>query len=142
MNRRKLLAGITALALLAPVSALPAIITSTQNATYASGTNAGSATANGAAVDCRAMLYARFAGTITNGGTAPSVAARANMQWSPDNSNWYTIAISPGSLTNSDVAPFEFQVNEPAGWLRVQITGNTVQSVTYAIANGIAASMQ
>ena len=142
MNRRTLLAGIAALALLAPVPAQPAVITSTQNATYASGTNAAAATANGASVDCRSMLYARFAGTITNGGTPPTVAAQANMQWSPDNSTWFTIAIAPGSLTASAGSPFEFEVNEPAGWLRVQITGNTAQSVTYAVANGLAASMQ
>lgn len=142
MNRRTLLAGIAALALLAPVPAKPAIITSTQNGSYASGTNAGSATANGASVDCRSSLYARFAGTVTNGATAPTVAAQANMQWSADNATWFTIGITPGSLTNSGVTPFEFEVNEPAGWLRVQITGNTAQSVTYAIANGVASSMQ
>lgn len=142
MNRRTLLAGIAALALLAPVPAKPAVITSTQNITYISATNTGGSTTNGAGVDCRSALFARFVGTVTNGGTAPGVAARANMQWSPDNSAWYTIWIAPGSLTNSAVVAFSFDVNEPAGWLRVQITGNDTQSVTVAVANGISTSMQ
>lgn len=99
---------------------------------YASGTNADSATFNGSAQDCRTCISARFTGTMTNGGTAPNTPAQVNLQISEDNSTWYTAAIATGTLTGSASTLFDFYRPYPGSWVRLQVTGNTGQSVTYA----------
>lgn len=110
-----------------------AVANNTQLASYASGTNAAAATFNGTSIDCRTDFSVRFTGTITNGGTAPTIQALANFQISEDNSTWYTAATTTASLTNSAVTIFDFYRPYPGCYARIQITGNTAQGVTYAI---------
>jgi hypothetical protein len=100
---------------------------------YASGTNAAGATVNGTSINAQTYFSIRFTGTITNGGTAPTIPCQANLQISEDNSNWYTAQTSTASLTASATTTFDFFRLYPGAYVRVQITGNTAQSVTYAV---------
>lgn len=111
----------------------------TKNAAYGSGTNTAGSTANLAAVDASTCVSIRITGTITNGGTAPTIPAQANFQISEDSSpsTWYTVATATASLTNSAPTTFDFFRLYPGAQCRVQITGNTGQSVTYAAVNNI-----
>lgn len=113
-------------------------------ASYASGTNAAGATLNGTSEDCRQAVMVTFSGTITNGATGPTIPAQANLQVSEDNSTWYTVASATGSTSNFVAGPpvigllqFDFRRLYPGSWCRVQITGNTGQSVTYAVVGNI-----
>jgi hypothetical protein len=82
-------------------------------------------------------MSVRFTGTITNGATAPTIAAQANFQISEDNTTWYTAATATASLTNSAVTTFDFFRLYPGAYTRIQITGNTAQSVTYAVVGNL-----
>ena len=104
---------------------------------YGSGTNAGNATFNGAAQDCRTSISVRFTGTVTNGGTAPTNPAIVNLQISEDNSTWYNAASATVNLTPSTATAFDFYRPYPGSYVRVQVTGNDTQSVTYAIVGNI-----
>lgn len=107
---------------------------------YASGTNTAGSTFNGTSEDCRTSVNCRFWGTITNGATAPSSPAVTNLQSSADCSTWFTVASATASLTNSAVTTFDFNRPYPSACLRLQITGNVAQSITYASQGGIIAT--
>lgn len=110
----------------------------TQLGAYASGTNTAGSTFNGTAEPTSNAVSVRYSGTITNGGTAPTIAAQANFQvcYDAGPTTWYTVATATASLTINAVTTFDFFRLYPNGFTRVQITGNTGQSVTYAIASG------
>jgi len=71
---------------------------------------------------------------ITNGATGPTVPAQAQIQVSPDNSNWYDFG-GPivGTSTNSDVV--SVTVNMPIGiqYAKVVSGSNTGQDVTIRV---------
>lgn len=142
-RRRALLAAAAVgLALAVPI-ARSAIMSFTDTATYGSGTNTAGSTANGATVDARNLLKVTFAGSITNGATAPTIAGTATLQWSPDNfTTTWPMQIATGSLTNSATTNFYFEVWAPAGYVRLTIGTNTAQSVTYSISSATVTSMQ
>jgi hypothetical protein len=68
---------------------------------------------------------------ITNGGTGPTVAAQAQVQVSPDNSNWYNYggALS-GTTTNSDVQSWAIPLSDSVNYAQVVSGSNTGQNVT------------
>lgn len=81
-------------------------------------------------------------GSITNGGTGPTVAASATLQVSADGTTWYsTNQVQTAGVAASTTYPFEFDIgvggNGPGDWAnaRVQVGSNTGQSVT---ANAVA----
>jgi len=104
--------------------------------TRVTGTNTSGSTFNGATQDCRTDVAVRFFGSVTNGGTAPTIPVSVNLQVSTDNfaSDVDTVETVTGSLTNSAVTTFNFWRLYPGSYTRIQITGNTAQSITYVIA--------
>lgn len=70
-------------------------------------------------------------GSMTNGGTAPTLPCVAYLQGSNDNStNWTSVQQAVGNLTASGITPFSFIVDSGYSYYRVQFVGNTAQSVT------------
>jgi hypothetical protein len=107
--------------------------------TRQAGTNTATSTFNGTTTDARQAFSIRLFGSITNGATAPTIVAVANLQTSQDNfsSDINTVASAQGSLTNSGVTTYDFYRPFPGAYVRVQITGNTGQSVTYVISGNM-----
>lgn len=71
---------------------------------------------------------------LTNGGTSPTVAAQAQIELSPDDSNWYEFG-GPviGNLTNNGVESFITDIPVAANFIRFITGSNTVQDVTMRI---------
>ena len=67
---------------------------------------------------------------ITNGATGPTVAAKAQVQWSPDNSNWYNLGGTFGaSLGNSVVSSWPVSIQIGIKYIKVISGSNTGQDV-------------
>lgn len=94
--------------------------------------NAAAATTNGTAVNLTGADGATFTAQITNGATAPTVAASAILQVSDAGSTWYFYQQQSAGLTASATYPFSFDVPPSVMYARIQITGNTGQAVTCA----------
>lgn len=71
---------------------------------------------------------------LTNGGTAPTVAAQAQIQLSTDNLNFYLFG-GPiiGNLTNNGVESFVIDIPVSANHIRFITGSNTAQDVTMRI---------
>ena len=71
---------------------------------------------------------------FTNGGTAPTVAAQAQIELSPDNTNWYVFGGPQiGNLTDSGVESFITDIPVAANYIRFVTGSNTGQNVTMRI---------
>lgn len=71
---------------------------------------------------------------LTNGGTAPTVAAKIQVQLSPDDTNWYDFG-GPliGNLTISGIEGFVLDVPVAANYIRFVTGSNTDENVTMRI---------
>ena len=71
---------------------------------------------------------------LTNGATAPTVAAQAQIELSPDDSNWYKFG-GPliGNLTDNGVEEFVTDIPVAAMFIRFITGSNTGQDVTMRI---------
>jgi len=71
---------------------------------------------------------------ITNGGTGPTIAAQAQIQVSPDNSNWYDFG-GPvvGSVTLSVVTSWAINIPIGVEYLKVVSGSNTGQDVVIRV---------
>lgn len=67
---------------------------------------------------------------ITNGATGPTVAAKATVQVSPDNSEWYDFCVLQGGTANNGVYSWG-GIDIPIGveYLRILAGSNTAQDV-------------
>lgn len=76
------------------------------------------------------VLYIKF----TNGATGPTVAASAQIWFSPDNSNWYQFGgrIS-GNTTNNGVESWSIEVPIGVEYVKVVSGSNTGQNVTIRV---------
>lgn len=92
--------------------------------------NTAGSTTTGTAIDLTTKYGGLCTIKITNGGSGPTVAAQANVYTSGDNSNFKLLASFVASTTAAAVA--EWAVDIPPGvmYMRVDVTGNTVQAVT------------
>ena len=71
---------------------------------------------------------------LTNGGTAPTIAAQTLIQLSPDNTNYYDFgAPFIGNLTDNGVESFTIDIPVAANFIRFVTGSNTVQDVTMRI---------
>lgn len=93
--------------------------------------NTSGSTTNSSTID-NSVGYGGIAyGAMTNGGTAPTTVATANLQETPDNgSTWVTIDTCSANWAASTSTPFRFTFDLGDYKMRVQFTGNTGQSVT------------
>jgi hypothetical protein len=92
--------------------------------------NGAGSTTTGTVVDLTTKYGALVTIKITNGATAPTIAAQANIYTSGDNTNFklfYTVA---SDLVNSSVNEWAVPIPAQAMYCRVDITGNTGQAVT------------
>lgn len=92
--------------------------------------NTAGSTTTGTAVDLTTKYGGLLTIKITNGATGPTVAARALVLVSGDNTNWKTLASFSGDSTNAAV--YEFPIEIPFGtmYVNVQVDSNTAQTVT------------
>ncbi len=68
---------------------------------------------------------------ITNGATGPTVAAQAQVQTSPDNSNWYNFGgAMQSTLGNAVVTSWAVPIPIGVKYLKVVSGSNTGQNVT------------
>ena len=68
---------------------------------------------------------------ITNGATGPTVAAVAQVWWSPDSSNWYKLGNAHGStLGNNIVSSWPVPIQTGIKYVKVVSGSNTGQNVT------------
>lgn len=71
---------------------------------------------------------------LTNGATGPTVPAQVQIQFSPDNSNWYNFG-SPlyGSTSNSGVYSWMVEIPPGVEYIRTVAGSNTGQNVTLRV---------
>lgn len=93
-------------------------------------TNAAGATTTGTPVDLTTKYGALVTVKITNGGTSPTLPAQALIYTSGDGANWKLFYSFAASTTASGVNEWPIDIPRAAMNVRVDITGNTVQSVT------------
>jgi hypothetical protein len=104
--------------------------------THASGTlqssasNTAGSTTNSSSYDNTAGYGFGVTFKITNGATGPTVACKAVLQISPDNSTWYDGWTYTAGVANSGIYSDVFDVPAWVKYGRVQFTGNTGQTVT------------
>lgn len=104
----------------------------TATSLYSSQTlTAGASNINSSSVNLSSKYGATVLFRLTNGGTGPTVAARVQVEVSPDNSSWFDYG-GPfwGSLTNSAVSEGGVEIGIGNMYVRVTAGGNTGQNVT------------
>lgn len=115
-------------------------------AVQASATNAAAATTTGSAQTINYGVSG--VATITNGGTAPTVACSLRLDFSADGSTWVTgPIIGSGDTVNSSVTviPYSLGICGASGdWVnyRTVFTGNTGQGVTVAASDSTTTVLQ
>ena len=67
---------------------------------------------------------------LTNGATAPTVAAQAHVLVSGDGTNYKTLCTFYGDTVNSSVNEFAVDINPGYQYVNVKVDSNTVQAVT------------
>lgn len=71
---------------------------------------------------------------ITNGGTGPTIAAEAQVQASPDNSNWYNYGGAlKSTLGNGVITPWPINIEAGIEYIRVVSGSNTGQDVVIRV---------
>lgn len=105
-------------------------VTKTARTLQASASNAAGATATGTALNLTTALGCEGVAKITNGATGPTVGCSFSLQWSNDNSTWFTLFTVTATTTASAVATMPWSVGPEAMYIRSVFTGNTGQAVT------------
>lgn len=93
-------------------------------------TNTASGTTTGTVITLTTAYGGLLTLKITNGATAPSVAAHFNVYTSGDNTNFKLFGSFAGDLTNNSVNEWAVDIPAAAMYVRADCTGNTVQDVT------------
>lgn len=97
----------------------------------ASTSNAAGSSKTSSTVDNTTSYGAVIFGTMTNGGTGPTLPCAAIIDLSNDNSTWAQGMLqTTGSTTASDVTPFYFDLPPTFKYARLRFIGNTGQAVT------------
>lgn len=91
--------------------------------------NAAAGTTTGAAVNLTTAYGAEVTIKLTNGATAPTIAATAKVFISGDNTNYKLFYQIAGDLVASSVNEFALDIPAAVMYLRVDVTGNTGQAV-------------
>jgi hypothetical protein len=100
------------------------------DATLTAGAGDTTATAVDLADGFGALLHIK----LTNGATGPTLAARCQVQLSPDNSNWYNFGGQLfGSTANNGVMSANIEIPIGAKYLRTVSGSNTGQNVTLRV---------
>jgi hypothetical protein len=94
---------------------------------------AGSTTNSSAIEQASTSLQFMFYGTITNGGTGPTIPMSVKLQVTYDGSNWLDTGIQfTAGITASTTYTFLIEAPVAGYTYRIQATGNTGQTVTIA----------
>ena len=93
-------------------------------------TNASGATTTGTARDMRTEYGALIIAKITNGATAPAVAAQVKIYVSGDGTNWKLFYAVAADLVANSVNEWSIELPRSAMYSRVDVAGNTPQGVT------------
>jgi hypothetical protein len=104
--------------------------TKSSSTIQASTANTAGSTLNSTTLDLTTAYGAVITGTMTNGGTGPTIACTATCQVSLDGTTFDTWAAVTGVTTASAVTAFAFEVPLHVIKTRVSFSGNTGQSVT------------
>jgi hypothetical protein len=105
--------------------------TKTLSALIAAGTsNAAAGTTTGTAKNTSTAYGGAVTVKLTNGATAPTVAAQAHVKVSGDNTNWKTLCTFYGDIVNNSVNEFAVDINPGYQYVNVVVDSNTVQPVT------------
>lgn len=103
----------------------------TNTVIQSSSSNAAGATKNSTMFTATTDYGSTVVISITNGATAPTLPATANLQTSPDGgTTYYTIRTFTAGLGNSTAYTFSWDVSPGIRYYRIQFTGNTSQAVT------------
>ena len=92
--------------------------------------NTAAGTTTGTVVDLTTKYGALITVKLTNGGTAPTIAANAYVYTSGDNTNFKLLMKLGGDTTISSVNEWSIDIPASAMYCRVDIKDNTVQAVT------------
>jgi hypothetical protein len=92
--------------------------------------NGAGATTTGTVVNLTTAYGGFVTLKLTNGGTAPTVAAQFNVYTSGDNTNFKLFQVFVGDLVNNSVNQWSLDIAAPVMYVRVDCLGNTVQAVT------------
>lgn len=92
--------------------------------------NTAGSTITGTALDLTTKLGGLCTIKITNGATGPTIAASAKVYTSGDNSNFKLLVTVTGDSVNNSVNEWAVVVAAGVMYFRVDITGNTGQTVT------------
>ena len=84
----------------------------------------------GAPVDVRAFAGGEWGYKITNGSSAPTVAATMVLQTSHDGSNWYDYFTIGGAAGASGVSSCSVKMSDGVMYARAIAYGNTTNAVT------------
>lgn len=93
--------------------------------------NAAGGTTTGTAVNLTTAYGAGVTIKFTNGATGPTIAPTAIIYTSGDNTNFKEFYRIAGDTTASSVNPFAIEIPLPYMYVRVDVTGNTGQAVTF-----------
>ena len=92
--------------------------------------NAAAATSTGTPVDLTTKYGAIVTVKITNGATAPTLAANAYIYTSGDNTNYKLMQKLGGDTVINSVNEWTIEIPTPAMYVRVDVKDNTAQAVT------------
>jgi hypothetical protein len=92
--------------------------------------NAAGGTTTGTAVDLTTKYGALVTIKLTNGATGPTVAPKAYVYTSGDNTNYKLFYTIGGDTTASSVNEFAIDIPPSVMYVRVDVKDNTVQPVT------------
>ena len=92
--------------------------------------NAAGATTTGTAINLTTALGGFLTVKITNGATAPTAVAQAQVLTSGDNTNFKLANVLFGPSGNNQIASYGLEIAPSVMYLRVDVTDNTVQAVT------------
>lgn len=93
-------------------------------------TNTSGSTQTGTVVDLTTKYGGLLTVKITNGASAPATVAVAKVYTSGDNSNFKLMTQLSGDLVNNSVNEWAIDIPPGVMYLRVDVTGNTSQSIT------------
>ncbi len=92
--------------------------------------NTAGSTVTGTAINLTTAYGGLITIKITNGATGPTVPASAKVYTSGDNTNFKLFATLTGDSTNNSVNEWSVDISAPTMYARVDVTGNTAQTVT------------
>lgn len=112
---------------MAATKAASSLITSQSLSAGSSKTSPG---ITGSAVDCRTNYGGELTWKITNGSSAPGVAASITFQISPDSTAWFDYYTVGGDTTASSINSGSILLDRGVMYVRAIAYGNTTNAVT------------